>query len=764
MLDLQNPDKTRVVRAFDPDDRYRSDVEEDDAPAHELDSEANVDLHGRLVAYYQEELDRQQWNREQQSIDQDFYDHMQWTEEDAAALRERGQSPMVFNVISQSINWVIGSEKRGRSDFRVLPRRKEEGPAAQRKSQLLKYLSDANDTPFHKSRAFEDTTIVGIGWLECGQQDDDEGEPLYSRYENWRNMLWDSASTNMDMTDARYMFRSKWVDIDVAEALAPSRKEVLQRAAGNSLNMGLGIRQFGDEAMDSIELERQTIGAAGSGSGRKRVRLIEAWFMVPQEVERLRGGDYHGEIFDPDDLRLSEEVQAGKAQLIKKVSMRMHCAIMTTDGFIWKSESPYRHNRYPFTPIWGFRRGRDGMPYGLIRGLRDIQEDINKRFSKALYILSSNKVIMDEGAVSDMDEFQKEVARPDGILQKKKGYELTLNADRDLAAGHLELMSRSISMVQQVSGVTDELMGRSTNAQSGIAVERRQQQGQLSTSKLFDNLRLASKLHGEKELSLVEQFMTEQKQFRITNMRGTPEYITINDGLPENDIARTKADFVISEADWRATMREAATDQLVDLLSKMPPEVGMVLLDLMVESMDIDNRDEIVRRIRAMNGQRDPDQTEPTPEDILRMQAEQKAKEFQEQMAQAQLRELLAKAGKSEAEAQRIMAQAGLVAAQTVGSNVTAAQTAIQAAQLAIANMGVPAAADTILRESGFKPATEQAAETEMVAAIEDQQQRDQAQVQQVAAQRQADQQAQQQAAQQSPAPTGAQLAQEGMQ
>lgn len=757
MLDLQDPDKTRVVRAFDPDDRYGG--EEVEHEVHELDNEANTDLHGRLVAYYQEELDRQQWNREQQSIDQDFYDHIQWTDEDAQVLRERGQSPMVLNVIAQSINWVIGSEKRGRSDFRVLPRRKEEGQSAQRKTQLLKYLSDANDTPFHKSRAFEDTTIVGLGWLECGQQDDDDGEPVYSRYESWRNMLWDSASTNMDLTDARYVFRSKWVDYDIAKALAPDREDVIRRAAGNSLNMGLGIRQFGDEAMDSIELERQTIGAAGSGSGRMRVRLIEAWFSVPKQVERLVGGDYHGEMFDPEDPMHAEQVATGQASVRSKLGMRMHCAIMTTDGLIWMSESPYRHNRFPFTPIWGFRRGRDNMPYGLVRGLRDIQEDINKRFSKALFILSSNKVIMDEGAVSDMDEFQREVARPDGIIQKKKGYELTINAERDLAPAHLQVMERGISMVQQVSGVTDELMGRSTNAQSGIAVERRQQQGQLSTSKLFDNLRLGNKLHGEKELSLIEQFYTEQKQFRITNMRGTPEYHTINDGLPENDIARTRADYVISESDWRATMRQAATDQLVDLLSKMPPQVGMVLLDLLVESMDIDNREEIVRRVRAMNGQRDPDQTEPTPEDIQRMQAEAEAAEFQKQMAQAQLRDILAKAGKNEADAQRILAQAGLVQAQTVGANVGAANTAMSAAQTALAGIGVAGAADTILRESGFTPATEQAASLEMASAIQDQQQRDAEQLQRAAAQRQADQQAaqQQQLEQQNPpAPVGA--------
>lgn len=745
MLDLNDPNKTRTIRAFDPDERYGAvPGEEEEQEGDPLDSSENTELHSRLIAYYQEELDRQSWNREQMAIDQDFYDNIQWSEQDAAALRERGQAPMVFNIIAQSLNWVMGSEKRGRTDFRVLPRRKEDSAAASRKTQLLKYLSDANDSPFATSRAFEDAAIVGIGWLECGQQDDDDGEPVYDRYESWRNMLWDSASTNMDLTDARYVFRSKWVDTDIATALFPTRRAMIEHAAGDAMRVG-GTRQFGDDAMDSQETERiYTGGIIGATSGRTRVRLIEGWFMLPKQVQRLRGGDFHGEIYDPEDQRHQEQVAIGQATLVTKMAMRMHCCIMTTAGLLYFGESPYRHNRFPFTPIWAYRRGRDGMPYGIVRGLRDIQEDINKRFSKALYILSSNKTIMDEGAVSDMDEFLKEVARPDGVIQKKKGYELVINADRELAPAHLELMGRSISMVQQVSGITDELMGRTTNATSGVAIANRQNQGQLSTSKLFDNLRLASKVHGEKKLSLVEQFFTEQKQFRITNQRGTPEYITINDGLPENDIARTKADFVISEADWRATMRQAATDQMVDLLSKMPPQVAMVLLDLLVESMDIDNREEIVRRIRAINGQRDPDQSEPTPEDIQRMQAEQEAAQFQKQMALAQLRELVSKAAKNEADAQRIMAQAGLAEAQTVGTNVTAEQNAINAAQLALIP-GIAPTADILLREAGFVPAPEKAAQVQIAAAIQAQAQREQlAQQQQAAAAAQQQQQPQQ--------------------
>jgi hypothetical protein len=372
--------------------------------------------------------------------------------------------------------------------------------------------------------------------------------------------------------------------------------------------------------------------------------------------------------------------------------------VMTSGDLLFDEPSIYRHNRFPFTPVWGFRRGRDNLPYGVIRWMRDIQDDVNKRASKALHILSTNKVIMDEGAVEDMDDFIEEVSRPDAVIVKKAGKNIELNVDRELAPAHLDLMSRNIQMIQQVGGVTDELLGRSTNAVSGVAVQARQEQGSVATNKLFDNLRLAVQMQGETQLSLLEQFMTEQKEFRITNERGTPDFVTVNDGLPDHDITRTKADFIISESDWRATMRQAATQQLTDMMMKMPPQVALVMLDLVVDSMDLPNRDELVKRIRAVNGQKDPDATEMTPEEQQQMAAQQEQAAAQKAMFEAELMEKQGKAAKSMAEAERVKRL-------MVGDSVRATENAMTAATAVITMPTIAKVADNILNEAGWAQA-----------------------------------------------------------
>lgn len=722
----------------------------------DLDSVQGIALHRKLIGYYQRELERQGANRLEMAEDEDFYDNEQWSAADKRILEDRGQMPLVYNVISTTINWILGTEKRSRTDFKVLPRRKDAGKHAERKTQILKYLADVNRTQFHRSRAFEDTTKVGIGWLEDGVQDDDEGEPIYSRYENWRNMLWDSACTEFDLADARYVFRSKWLDYDVGASLFPTRKTHLQEACRESGSFGTDW-QYGDAAMDSIEDSIADGSIEALAMNRDRFRAIECWFRKPTTVKRLRGGDFRGEVFDPSFEAHAEQVATGKAIVIEKVMMRMHVAIMTTSHLLYLGPSPYRHNRFPFTPIWCYRRGRDGMPYGLIRGMKGIQTDINKRASKALHILSTNKVIMDEGAVPDIEAFAEEIARPDAVIVKKQGKELVLNAERELAPAHLDLMSRSIVMIQQQSGVTDENLGRKTNATSGIAIGRRQEQGAMATAGIFDNLRYAAQVQGEKQLSAVEQFMTDEKAFRITNMRGTPEYVTVNDGMPENDIVSTKADFIISEQDWRASVRQAQVEELMALLAQLAPvnpQVALVMLDLVVESMDIPQRDELVRRIRQITGQRDPDAEEKTAEEIAREEAAAIAQQRQDALTDATIAEKQASAAQKAAAAEKAQADAQRALAGLAGENVSAQR---QALETALAMLAAPVAvpiADQVLHEAGFQSRSEQEEDARIAGIMEGEAQQEQA-AQQEAAMMEQQQLAQQEQAQspQPPAP-----------
>lgn len=688
-----------------------------------LDSPQMLARHIQLMGHYNTELARQFDNRMMQAKCFDYYDNEQWSEEEKQELQSRGQKPMVYNVIATTIDWITGTQKRSRTDFKVLPRKKEGGRAAELKGDTLKYLSDTNGLEFHRSRAFEEAVKGGIGWLEDQWQGDGGKEPVYSRFESWRNMLWDTASTEMDLSDARYVFRSKWVDLDIAISWFPDRQAQLEASASTNLDIvGAAGQGFGDGPMDSAEDEITNVATAGGNNEfayhRRRVRLIEAWYKIPKpRAKWIRGGQFHGERYDPTSRGQYEELHGETGVVVvERTDMEMRCAIMTPEHMIYESASPYRHGRFPFTPIWCYRRNSNGLPYGVIRRVLDLQDDVNMRAAKARHILATSKTFMEEGAVEDLDDFHDEINQPDAVIVYKTGKKIEYNADREMAVGHVELMNRSIEMIQSVGGVTDENRGVQTNAKSGIAIARRQEQGALATAGIFDNLLLASRAQGEKQLSLVEQFFTEEKTFRITNARGVPVFVTINgrgdDGgaLTTDDITRSKADFIISEDEWSATVREAKTQKLLDMLqiiAPAAPEAMMVMIDLIVEGMDITNRDEIVRRLRQLTGMRDPDQTEPTPEEMALEQKKSDAEKRQVRMQEAEIADKEASAAQKKAAAGNLDATREKMKAALATDNVGTLKAALEAALIMLQAPGAAPVADTVAREAGFIGATE---------------------------------------------------------
>jgi hypothetical protein len=634
--------------------------------------------HLMLRAYYQHELDVQAEMRRQMAMDEAYYDGDQIPPEDRALLEARGQVPLVYNLVAPAVNWLLGTQRRHRTMPKILARTKRGTRAAERKTRLMKYVEDASAGEMAQSRAFADAVKVGIGWLETGVQDETEGEPVYSRHEPWRNIIWDTRATEQDLSDARYIFRTRWVDMDIAVDLFPQHRPTLRTASIRSGDFVGGESDYGDEWMDSLEEQQILVGGERNtaGGNRDRVRLIEAWYRKPMESEYLRGGEFNGEVYDPFHPGHDIQFREGDATIAKRTKMRVCVAVFCEAGLLYHSESPYAHNHFPFTPIWGNRKGSNGEPYGLIRGMRDIQLDVNRRAAKALHVLSTNKTIMDEGALGNnmtLEEYAAEIARPDAVIVKKQGKTIDTNVDRELGAVHLELFSRNADMIQQLSGITDESMGRTTNATSGRAIIARQNQGTMVTAHYPDNLRYALQVHGQKELTLIEQFFTEEKSFRITNMRGTPDYVSVNDGSEEGAINHTKADFIISEDDWKATVRQANVEELFELLQQLAPtspQMVFAVLDLVIEAMDIPSKDEIVSRIRQITGYEDPDADPDAadPETMARREAKAMEAEMQRRAADAEIREKEATADEKAAKAFKAK-QDGLAAALGIGTD-----------------------------------------------------------------------------------------------
>lgn len=679
--------------------------------------------HSQMMERLEDEKSRQAENRYQMAVDEDYYDSMQWTEEDATALMQRGQAPLVFNKIKPTINWILGTEKRTRFDYNVLPREESDEKGAQTKKKLIKYLSDVNNLPFHRSEAFKNCVIAGLGWMEEGISADPSDELIYGRSENWRVVYHDSRSREIDGQDMRYIVRSKVIDVDMACAMFPNSANALRGDAISGFeNKDEDVWYLGERLTNQRDFDSagnfngvsSTLGSRGafvassqSDVGRREaVRVNEGWYTVPWAVQYFADGDLRGKVFDPKNDLHQWTVKKYRAALVGGVQKQMRVMLFTAGMPLWDGPSPYKHKKFPLTPMWCYRRARDGMPYGVVRDIRDPQEDLNKRRSKALFILSANRVVMDKGAVDDIEDVRQEAARPDAMIVKNPNKELRFEKPAGEFQGNLEMMQNAENFIQEVSGVTSENLGQSTNATSGKAILARQEQGSIVTATLFDNMRFAIQQQGEKLLSLMEQYYTEPKVIRIVGDKQPIDWVPINTQDPEtgeilNDITAGQADFIVDEQDFRASLRQAAQETMTQLLQTLPPEVAINMLDLVVDLWDLPNKEEWLQRIRKVNGQTDPSK-KATPEEI---QAQQAMQQEQQQAKQLQMRDIMAGIAVKEAQAQKIAAdtQATLAEMQSPEANPALAQAQSELQQLMQELQDVKTNADRAIYETKMK-------------------------------------------------------------
>jgi hypothetical protein len=660
---------------------------------------SDKDKHARLYTWFTQEMARQSANRFQMAMDEDYYDSEQWTQDEAAVVRSRGQNPVVYNETKSTIDWLIGTERRTRTDFTVQAREDSDDAEddAKNKTKLLKYLHDVNRVGSERSAAADDVFKAGLGWIEIGISPDPEDEPLYVRSESWRNMLYDSLGPRRDLDDSRYVFRFRMTDLDLALAYFPKKEKELRAAAVSGSDQHY-LEWWNGKPISDLETVTPMPGKwtmydsdAWSNNLRERVMLIEAWYREPT----------------------TETTGKGSAS-IDRVRLKMRCSIMTEKDILMDEPSPYNHNKFPFIPLWCYRRKKDNAPYGVARPIRGPQDSLNKRMSKVQHILSSNQIMAETGAFDDevmtAEEFREEMAAPDalGLLAKGGLDKVKMHRENDVAEAHIRLSQNDAAIIRNAAGVTNENLGRDTNATSGIAVQKKSEQGSLLTAEIFENMLFARQLEGEITLSLIEQYYNEAKVFAVTGERSKREYVKINQRDPVtgkvlNDITARKAMFIIGEQQWRQSLQQAAYESLVSILAQLAPaapQIVTAMLDVVIElAPDLPNKQLIVRRIRSVTGMTDPDEKQ-TPEEMAAQQQREEEKVKQEEMQQGML---MLQLEEMKAKIQKLQSESGRVDAETIKAIVTASYEALQGAQIVSTIPNVAPVADAILTGAGYK-------------------------------------------------------------
>lgn len=691
----------------------------DETVTGNLDQDFLATEDGRFLAWahglYQRELDLQAVARTERAIDVAFYDGDQFTDDELAEYEARNQTPRVFNEIKPTVDWLLGGERRIRTDWAILPRTEDDSEASIRKSKLAKYIDDINNARWHRSEAYGDMTKNGEGWIAVEYLPNQDGDfQIMIQHEHWRYMLADSKSRRRDMTDMQYLWRVKVIDLNTLINHFPDKKSELINLSDD---MSVLEDELLDEALVSVDpsdknrqIRTGSLSFTQSAGDRDGVKVYEMWYRQSEKVKLLRGeGSFNNQPYDEKNEDHQVLTQNYGFQVAEVTRQQMYCAMYTDDTVLYRQKSPYKHNRFPLVRRYAYLKDREGTPYGVIRSVRDPQSDLNIRRNKALHMLSSVRVVMEQGAVEDRNALAEEIARWDSIIEYKPGSKLEVQEGSDRANQQLNVGEQNSAYIRQISGVTGENRGMDTNATSGIAIQARQEQGTVISTVLTDMHSLGRKLEGELILSLIEQFYDKPFQFRITadNLKDKVEFAKINDEAePETNITKTQSDFVVSERDYRTTMRQALSEQMLSSAGAIAqhtgnPQLAVAMLTSAIELQDLPDKERLIDGLRKASGMPPLNETE---ED--RQQREQKEQQAQQQQAQQQqaameleMKERTAKIAELEARAAKTVLEGELQKVRTLFEKVNTLKSGIEAGSLALQGHGALPVVDQLIEQ-----------------------------------------------------------------
>jgi hypothetical protein len=182
---------------------------------------------------------------------------------------------------------------------------------------------------------------------------------------------------------------------------------------------------------------------------------------------------------------------------------------------------------------------QDNDRYGIVRGMIPLQDEVNKRRSKFLHLVNSNRWRVSTVVGQDKALIRKELAKPDGVLIGEQGEVESLDTvAKD--SGQFQLLMDTRAALKGNVGPNGYLSGKQGESQSGRAVLAQQQAGMTEMAPLLDNLRHFTLRMYRQIWNRIRQYWTNERWIRVTDDDSNVRFVGLN--ITQGHIALDKID------------------------------------------------------------------------------------------------------------------------------------------------------------------------------------------------------------------------------
>lgn len=514
-----------------------------------------------------------------------YYHGDQWTEAEIAVLQRRKQPVVTSNRIERKINAVVGIVEKLRQDPKAYARTPEHEQGADVATAVMRYCLDCNDWNSKSTRNARLGAIDGIAGVEFDLEVGDRGDPdlgIHIVYAD--TFFYDPRSFDEGFTDARYMGIAKWIDVDQAKELIPSKADEIDN-----------LMEEGSDITSSADQDRERVWV---NTSLKRLRLVDHWY--------IHKGKWCWTLYIGNTVMM-------------------------------QGESPFHDEKgktFPRFLMFSANVDHDGDRYGFIRNLKSAQDEINMRRSKALHLLNSRRVVSEKGAVDDIEVARKEWARADGWIETNPGLKMEPDDNKAMAdfKGQLEMLQEAKSEIENF-GPNPALIGQGLEDSSGRAIALLQQAGMAELGPYLSAYKNWKIRVYRCIWNIVTEHWKSERWIRVTDDQNIAQFFQINKlqvdqfGHPAivNAIGSMDVDFIIDEGPDSINMQADAAATL----QALGPQFSQQFPEIAIELSPIETRvkTQMLKKIQAA-------QNAPPKPDPAVMAAQQKAQLDQQTAAQ----------------------------------------------------------------------------------------------------------------------------------
>jgi hypothetical protein len=492
-----------------------------------------------------------------------------------------------FNRIRRVVNMITGYQRQHRKSIIVDSRENGAEQTAKQFTKCLFYSNQTNQVLQTVSQAFEGAVTTGMNLL--GVWMDYRSDPINGeiKVDNlaYNSYLIDPFFKKQDLSDCNNLWTRKYISREQAKGLFPGREQEIDGLQGYANRDGKF--QFMPEAYNYAQSDLLTYDEVWYLSTRKQKLLVDT---QSGETIEWRGND--------SDLQEFLSIYRNVVTIDNDIQT-VNLGLVLQGRVMYNGTNPLGTDRYPFVPVWCYYEPQ--IPYfpwriqGVVRGLRDSQYLYNRRKVIELDILESQ---INSGYIYK----ENALVNPKDVFLEGQGRGLALKSSADPARdvqkiqppqippSMIELSQLLGKEIQEISGVSDELLGMADDDKAGVLSMLRQGANLTTLQGLFDNLDFSLKLLGQLQIDLIQNNWTPGKIERIVKEQPTPEFYTRAFG---------KYDAVVEEGLNTTTQKQMEFRQLLELR-----ELGIpVPTEHLIKTSTLSNKDELIQSMAAQEQQ-----------------------------------------------------------------------------------------------------------------------------------------------------------------